>query len=168
MHLVPFSGPKNDVFRTPKSIKFGSKTRSETKMFVETVLVRFCSDFGPLGAPSGAQNRTQNRARAGPGLPGPHLGVALASSERHLSLTKALVVALGPFLAPILAHWASFWTLRAPFWTLRDSILDPPGLRWGPSGASFWIFLLAALRIPLFLQFLFGPSFCGSFSPFCL
>ena len=115
----------------------------------------FCSDFGPLGAPSGAQNRTQNRARAGPGLPGPHLGVALASSERHLSLTKALVVALGPFLAPILAHWASFWTLRAPFWTLRDSILDPPGLCWGPSRAPFWIFLghVWSLLAPDLLQY---------------
>ena len=135
MHWDLFSGPKNDVFRTPKSIKFVSKTRSETKMFLETLLVRFLLQFG---TPWGAFWGPKSHAKPCTSRPWPpwtaswcRLGELRAALEPH----KALVVALGPFLAPILAHWASFWTLRAPFWTLRDSILDPPGLHFGLSGA---------------------------------
>ena len=97
----------------------------------------------------------QNCARGGPGLPGTHLGVGLASSKRHLSLSKALGVALGPLLAPILRRWPPFWTLRAPLWTLPDSILDPLGLCWGPSRAPFWIFLghVWSLLAPDLLQY---------------
>ena len=114
--------------------------------------------MGPSGAPSGAQNRTQNHARAGPGLPGTHLGVSLASSKRHLSLSEALGVASGPLQAPDLGHGGPsglhFGSSRTPFWTLRDSILDPAGLCWGPR-APFWIFLghVWSLLAPDLLQY---------------
>ena len=127
MHLDPFSGPKNDAFSTSKSVKIDPKTRSETKMFFESLLVRFLVSFGtPRGAvwvPKWDAKPCTSRL----GLPGTHPGVDLASSKRHYGISKALGVALGPFLAPILGPWP-------PFWTLRGSILDPPGLHFGPSG----------------------------------
>ena len=128
MHLDPFSGPKNDAFWTSKSVKIDPKTRSETKMFFESLLVRFLVSFGtPWGAvwvPKWDAKPCTSRL----GLPGTHPGVDLASSKRHYGISKALGVALGPFLAPILGPWP-------PFWTLWGSILHPPGL-FGPSWAS--------------------------------
>ena len=67
MHFDPFSGPKNDVFGTPKSIKLDSKTRSETKMFLETLLVpflvRFGTPWGALWGPKSDAIRTKKRTK---------------------------------------------------------------------------------------------------------
>lgn len=130
MHLDPFSGPKNDAFWTSKSVKIDPKTRSETKMFFESLLVRFLVSFGtPWGAvwvPKWDAKPCTSRL----GLPGTHPGVDLASSKRHYGISKALGVALGPFLAPILGPWP-------PFWTLRGSILDPPGPHPGTFGSNY-------------------------------
>ena len=82
-------------------------------------LFAFGCDFGSLSVALGPQNRTQKRARAGPGPSGTPLGIDLARSKWRWWFSEALGVAFGPFLASILGHWASFWTLQSSIW-------DPP------------------------------------------
>ena len=109
--------------------KFHPKTRPQTRMFFDTLLDHFLLRFGtPWG-----------------GFWGPKLDAKPCTSRPCLS--EALGVPFGPWLAPILTHWA-------PVWTLQDSILDPSGHRLGLCGAPSWIFLghVWALLAPDLLQ----------------
>ena len=138
MHLVPFSGPKNDVFRTPKSIKFGSKTRSETKMFVETLLVRFLLRFWtPWGAFWGPKSDAKPRTSR-PWAPWTASWCRLGELRAALEPHKGPCGGIGPLPGPHLGPLGSI--LDPP-----GSILDPPGLHFGPSKAplgTLWGFIL--------------------------
>ena len=134
MHLVPFSGPKNDVLGTPTSIKFDSKTRSEMKTFLETLLVHFLLRFGtPRGAFWGPKSDAK-LCTSRPWAPWDASWRRLGELKAALEPLSDPLGGIGPLAGPHLGPLAS---ILDPL----GSILDPPGLRWGPSRAPFWIFL---------------------------